>query len=153
MALKDVFKISFRTFFNPSAWFGYSWIKTQFSLTGQIFKRIFVPAKPARTETFNEAMKRLKVSAKDVDQLMTRYLSYAYIFLILAFSSLGYGLYVFIWHGSILHLLLTFACAVLFVAFAFQYHFWAFQIKERTLGCTFAKWRQSLFKMDKDKAA
>lgn len=36
--------------------------------------------------------------------------------------------------------LVSFAASFLFLAHAFKYHFWAFQIRTQKLGCTFGEW-------------
>ncbi len=64
MPIKDLFKVSRKTFFNPAGWVGYGWVKDQTILFWDLVRDQFKPAKPERTETFAEAVTRLKLSPK-----------------------------------------------------------------------------------------
>jgi intracellular multiplication protein IcmV len=142
MPIKDVVKISRKTFFNPTGWLGYDLLKAQFKVTVNILKNAFSPALPQRKETFTEALKRLKLSEQDVQSIEKNYFLYAVIIAALGVITVIFSGYLLFSQGAFIGFLLGLLCATLFFVYAFRYHFWYFQIKHRKLGCTFAEWRQ-----------
>jgi intracellular multiplication protein IcmV len=142
MALKDVVKLNRKTFVNPRGWLGYDLLKTQTLMLWDILKNAFTPAKPTRSETFEQAMQRLKLTEADVQESKESYFSYAIGFVILACVSLAASFYYLIQHGTFAGFLLGIATTGLFLAQAFRFHFWYFQIKHKKLGCTFDEWRK-----------
>jgi intracellular multiplication protein IcmV len=146
MALRDIFKISFKTFFNPAAWFGYARVKGGMVDTWTIMKGLFlVPeAAPERTETFAEALKRHGLTEASAEELRKDYLLYAFLLLLIGAFVLGFGFYLFFVKKIFSGMLLGIAVSALFAAQAFRYHFWSFQIKQRKLGCSFQEWRDAL---------
>jgi intracellular multiplication protein IcmV len=153
MALRDVFKISFKTFFNPSGWFGYARVKGGMVDTWTIMKGLFVVAEPERTETYAEALNRHGLTEASAEELRKDYLLYAFLLLLISVVSVGFGIYLFYANKSFTGMLLGIAVACLFSAQAFRYHFWSFQIKQRKLGCTFQEWRDALFGYNKGSGA
>jgi intracellular multiplication protein IcmV len=149
MAIKDVVKVSRKTFINPRAWFGYDAVKAQTKTIASIIKPIATPDKPVREETFKAATKRLELETRDLEITYNAYLTYAYLFLSLSLFSFTYGIYLILYHGTFLGLVLTLAVTGLFISQAFKYHFWAFQIKKAKLGCTFKEWRDETFGLKK----
>lgn len=142
MALKDVVKVSRKTFFNPRGWFGYDQVKSGFMVTWGVIRGLFIADQPTRTETFSEAMQRLNLTEEDVQSTAQHYFMYACLFLVLCVLTACASLYYLFHHGSLSACLLGFATAALFLSQAFRYHFWYFQIKVRKLGCTLAEWRR-----------
>lgn len=150
MAVKDVFKVDRKTFFNPQAWIGYDFLKDQNLDMFGIVKRLFYTAKPQREENFNQAMERLGLNENDLKEVQKDNYFYAWMFLLLAGSSLFLSFYMLVQHGSLSGLILGLAVMILFLAQAFRYHFWYFQIKHRKLGCTFEEWRHGKIQSSKD---
>lgn len=142
MALKDVFKVSRKTFFNPSGWLGYNEIKSYTRFLWETLKNLFIPAKPEHSETFEQALDRLHLTETDIQISAKHYLIYAIIFVVLAVGAIGYSFYLLLVHGTLAGWILSIAVAALFFSQAFRFHFWYFQIKHRKLGCTFAEWRR-----------
>lgn len=142
MAIKDVFKVSRKTFFNPRAWLGYDSLKDQTQTIGSFIKGAAQIQRPETTETYEEALKRLDLKEEDVATTGKIYLTYAIIFSILAVIDLVYGLYLLFHHGTFLGLVLSLGVFALLVAQVFRYHFWYFQIQSRRLGCTVEEWRE-----------
>lgn len=138
--LKDAVKISRKTFFNPTGWFGYQLFVSQTELTANFIRRLFVPEQAGRQETFAQAMTRMKLTEKDIQRIKQQYLYYTIFFIALGISVVLYGLYLLIHHGSFAGLLLAFATAGLALVNAFRFHFLWFQICHRKLGCTFNEW-------------
>jgi intracellular multiplication protein IcmV len=140
MAVKDIFKVSRKTFFNPSAWLGVNELTAYNRVIGDTLKTTFTPDKAQRKESFEQALKRLNLTEEDVQLRAKRYRLYSWIFA-------GFGLVLFLASFYYLFAYHTFAgwclammSAVLFAANAFRFDFWYFQIKHRKLGCTFNEW-------------
>lgn len=142
MALKDIVKVNRKTFVDPRSWLGYDALKEQSIGLWGFIKNLFVPAKAARVETFEQAMERLHISQDDLKNSEESYRAFAWVFAILTGLMGVFGFYALLHHGSLPSLILSFAVAALFAAQAFRFSFWAFQIKVRQLGCTFEEWRQ-----------
>ncbi|EKD73664.1 MAG: intracellular multiplication protein IcmV [uncultured bacterium] len=141
MALKDVVKVSRRTFFNPRGWSGYDLVKAQFAITWNILKNLFTPQTPLRQETFEEAMKRMHLSEEMLQDTSRNYLIFAYVFALFGLLTLVFSFYLLFHHGTAAGWILGLFSTALFFVFGFRYHFWHFQIKHRKLGCTFQEWR------------
>ncbi|MDX1900678.1 MAG: type IVB secretion system protein IcmV [Gammaproteobacteria bacterium] len=142
---KNAIKISRKTFFNPSGWIGYGLLKTQIQTTWDFVSNIFTPAEPARIETFEQAMQRLGLTEDSLQKTRTRYLITSAVFLVLALVTVVEGIRLLSQHGTFAGFVLAIPTAALFFVNAFRYHFWAFQIKKRKLGCTFQEWAESIF--------
>lgn len=142
MAIRDVFKVSRKTFINPRAWLGVDSLKEQTRTIGTFVKDAVKIRKPEITETFDEALQRLDMKEADTKKTARIYLSYALVFLALAVLDFFYGLYLVFHHGTFLGLVLALAVCALLLAQAFRYHFWYFQIRSHRLGCTVQEWRE-----------
>ena len=150
MGVKDIFKVSRKTFFNPREWIGFDLLKDQSKTIWSFFRSVTVPMQPERTESFKEAMARLNVSEQDLEPLAKRFFLYALFFLGLTILNAIYGFYLLLHHHAFLGLVLAIAVCGLLLAQAFKYHFWYFQIKNRKLGCTIGEWRRGkIDSMDK----
>lgn len=143
MAVRDVFKISRKTFFNPKAWLGWSSIKSLNEYFYSFFSSQFkTKTRTGRSETFSEAIQRQGLNEEDLQDIEAAYQAYSWFFLILAFSSLGLSAYLLIHYVSVLGFILGLSVVLLFAAQAFRYDFWFLQVKYRTLGFTFQEWKQ-----------
>lgn len=140
MAVKDIFKISRKTFFNPSGWLGYNELKAYNKIIWANVKGLFIPAKPDRTETFEEAMQRLDLTEGNIQQTAKQYLIYAIFFVIIAGIAFATGFFLLIAYGTFSGWMLATASTAILLTQAFRFHFWHFQIKHRKLGCTFDEW-------------
>src|SRR6185437_12758273 len=108
MALKDVFKVSRKTFFDPAAWFGYSSIKAVTRTIWDTTKDLFVaPEAPPRVETFEEAMQRFNLTDANLPRIQQRYFIYALAFVCLGVAVLLYGLYLLFSHHTFAGFLLA----------------------------------------------
>lgn len=142
MAIKDIFKISFKTYFNPSAWLDLNAIRAQNIAIWSIVRGLFIPAKPQRIETFEESMKRQNLTEADIKDAYDSYTAYSIVFLIMAAALVIFSFYLLFIYLTFSGWILALAAAGLSLAQAFRYDFWAFQIKNRKLGCTFAEWKR-----------
>jgi intracellular multiplication protein IcmV len=139
---KQVLKVNRKTFFNPRGWLGYDQLKAQTLFLFAYLKQLFIPAKPDRIETFEEAVARLNLSEADIKEMRETYFYYSVLFLAIAVVAFLSSFYFIIVHGSFSGWLLTMAVSALLGAQAFRYNFWYFQIKNRKLGCTYKEWIQ-----------
>ncbi|OGT42653.1 MAG: hypothetical protein A3F42_03865, partial [Gammaproteobacteria bacterium RIFCSPHIGHO2_12_FULL_37_34] len=140
MAVRQVFKVSRKTFFNPRGWFGYDGFKEDTKTIWGIVIDLFSPPATAQEETFEEAMQRLELSESDLQSTARHYYFYILFFAILGTGILFYAFYLIFQYHLFWPWLLAMSIAALFYVYAFRYHFWIFQIKRRKLGCTFAEW-------------
>lgn len=147
MALKDIFKVSRKTFFNPLSWGGYAEVKGTTLTIINIIRGLFIQQEGSgRTETFEQALKRLNVSEEELQGRTQNYFYFALLFFLCGILSVVFSFYLLIRHHTFAGFLLGLAAAALFESQAFRYHFWYFQIESRKLGCTFEEWRQYLYK-------
>ncbi len=145
MALKDIFKVSGKTFFNPAGWVGFNDVKNHTNVIWSIIRELFIPpANEARTETFAEAMQRLGTTEEEAAQRGETYFNYALFFITLCVLLVVYAFYLAIVHRTVAGFALGLVSAGLFAAQAFKYHFWYSQIKLRKLGLTYQQWLDSL---------
>lgn len=147
MALKDIVKVTRKTYFNPRGWFDYDNFKAQtlnvVALFKQVFRPVFNPTTAGHAETFHQAVQRYKLTEHDLAQISRNYLIFAIFFLLLSVGLLALCLY-YLLHFHFLAAIVTVGIMVLMLAQAFKYHFWHFQIKQRKLGCTFEEWRRGI---------
>ena len=142
MAVKDIFKISRKTFVDPKAWLGYDVLKDNTKTFWAFFKAVFFPETPKaeRKETFEEAVARLELTEENIQNIDKNYVLFAFIF-----GVAGLGLFIFalflLFDAAFLGCLLALSGAAILLSKAFKFHFWHFQIKHRKLGCTFDEWR------------
>ena len=151
MPLKNVVKISRKTFFNPKGWFGYDFLVAQLRITRDLLKDIYTPAEAKRQETFEQAMVRLKLSEKDIKEREKNFLLYAIILASVSVVVFIFSCYLLIHHGTLSGMILGLVSTILLLVYAFRYHFWYFQIKQRKLGCTFDEWLQSIVPFGKER--
>lgn len=141
MAVKDVLKVTRKTFFNPSAWVDARGIAYQHNAIMDIIKSMFRRNLPERSETFEQAMKRQNLTDKDIQNGIATYRALAFVFLLFGVALIAYTIFLLV-HSTPLGGLLAFAASALFFAQAFRFDFWAFQMRERKLGLRFADWKR-----------
>jgi intracellular multiplication protein IcmV len=90
-------------------------------------------------ETFAEAVERYGLSEKDLKVKYKGFINQAYLFLFFALLVICYAIYLVFQH-HILSGLVTFAMAVMLMILGLRSHFWAFQISQRKIGCTWREW-------------
>jgi len=103
------------------------------------FQELLRPIQPKRKETFEEAVKRQRISKKALRDMQFQYFMIAITFLILGVIVFIYCLY----HLSNLHFrgaFVSLGLMSLILTMAFRYHFWYIQIKHRRLGFTLMAW-------------
>lgn len=141
MPLPKVLKVTRKTFFDPTSWIGYDDLKAQNKTLFQIIFSLFVIPKAEKSETFEEAMQRFNISLPQADSIASRYKRYAILFVVAGLATLSFAVYLLFFPVILTGFLLGIATAALLLVQAFKYDFWAFQIRHRKLGCTFAEWK------------
>ncbi|OGT60087.1 MAG: hypothetical protein A3F14_06485 [Gammaproteobacteria bacterium RIFCSPHIGHO2_12_FULL_43_28] len=144
MAIRDILKISRKTYFNPKGWIDYEALKYQNRTILTILKDLFTPATPTHQETFEEAIARFGLKEEEIEDALKTYRAYAFLFLMLGILAFIYAFYLLFRYTSFSGWLLSLAVTGLFCAQSFKYDFWAFQIKRRKLGATFSEWKNHL---------
>jgi len=145
MAIRDLLKVSRKTFFNPSGWINFDAILQNNRIILGTLRGVFKAPEPRREESFQQALERLGIKETEADQIAARYYRWAVLFLVLSIVALLYTAYLFFRHTTFTGLLLGLAATALLLSQAFQYHFWSFQIRCRKLGATYKEWKQYLF--------
>lgn len=143
MAIRQVLKISRKTFFNPSGWLDYAALKEQNRTIISVLGNLFARPATNKQETFAQAMQRLHLKEEDIESTKNNYRVYALIFLVLSLLSFFYTFYLLFRYHSLLDWLLGMGVTGLFVSQAFKYDFWALQLRQRKLGLTFADWKKA----------
>lgn len=129
----------FSRIFNVRSWVDFDRTKsfTLYLVNG--FKRMFVPQKNESGETFDEAMSRLNLSEKELQDRKTALYRLSLLMSAAAILIFGYAIY-HVLYGSYRAVIVSLVVMLIALALAFRYHFWYFQIKERKLGCTMQEW-------------
>jgi len=133
-----------KPFVDIPAWVGYDQLKDNAKKIGKNIRDLFVPQKAERTETFEEALARLKLTEADLMARQKEFKRLVIIFSLMGLIILGYTFYLFM-EGSFRGGIASFALSCLVFSYTFRYHFWLFQIRQRKLGCTLREWLDSGF--------
>ena len=143
MAVRDAFKFSWKTFFNPSAWIDYSGLVSQNKAIATVLTNLKAVPAAGTPETFEEAVQRQGLTEKDLQDGIASYRALALVFFLLAAFSFVYAAYLIIVYRTVLGMTLGLVVASLFFSQAFKYDFWALQMRKRTLGLTFEDWKRN----------
>lgn len=144
MPVRDIFKVKFSTFLNPSGWLDLDSLIITNRTLWDVLRGLFTVPKVDRQETFEQAMARYGLKEKDIKERISTYKRFALFFLAIALILVIYSFYLLIHKTTFLGWLLGMAVSTLFLAQAFRYDFWAFQLKQRKLGASFEEWKRSL---------
>lgn len=147
MAIKDILKVNRKTFFAPFDWFGYRQVKeTTLWIWATVRGLFFIPAEPARKETFEEAKVRLRLTEEDIKETEKDYYFYALLFLGCAIVAFIGGFILLVKFKTLSGFILALATTGIFLSQAFRNHFLYFQIHMRKLGCTYEEWKRFTLK-------
>ncbi|MBU0456275.1 MAG: type IVB secretion system protein IcmV [Pseudomonadota bacterium] len=137
------FRVVFGGFVKPMVnvpgWIGYRHLKSNTANLFGWLRSTFSPQSSQRKETFSEAMQRLEITEDDLVKRSKSLLSHTYLYLAISGIALFYMGYL-LFQGHLFVALITLLIAVFFLVKAYVSHLWYFQIKHRTLGCTFKDW-------------
>lgn len=127
---------------NVKAWIGWDIIKSSSRYVYNLGKGLFVPQKAEYTETFQEALTRLNLSAEDMKLRQKEFMRLFLVYGAIGVAIVIYSLYLF-YMMDFMGGLLAIVVASLAFALAFRFHFWIFQIKHKKLGCSVHEWWHS----------
>lgn len=142
MAVRDIFKVTRKTFFNPAGWIDFDSLRNQTSMLYSVLKTMYQPVKSERNETFEEAMQRLNVTDKDLAEMSATYQAYTLLFIVLGIGVFCYALYLLFVYHSITGLMLGLGATAMLLGQAFKYDFWRLQITKRQLGLSLNDWKR-----------
>lgn len=144
MAVRDFFKLSRKTFIDPTGWIDFDKLKIQNRTLWDVLSALFTVPRAEQTETFEEATKRLGLTEADIEGIRKNYRMYALLFLVIGLITFFYTFYILFAHTSYTGFIIGMAVSALFFSQAFRYDFWSFQIRNRRLGATFTEWKKSI---------
>lgn len=144
MAIRDIFKVSRKTFFNPAAWLDFNAVRAHTILVWTTLANLFTPPRPLREETFEQAMTRLHLTEPDVKSIAQTYRQYAIFFFIIGLLGFCYAFYLLFRYWTFIGFLIGLCMTALFITQAFKYDFWSLQMRKRKLGLTFEDWQKSI---------
>lgn len=138
-AIKKGFKWTFKPFVNVHEWLGLRNLAMMTRGLVTTISAVFSPRKIERTESFEEAIKRLNLTPQDLKEKQNSFFKIALSMGALGAICLIYMLYL-LWSGFLGAGLIAFVVALIIFAYAFRFHFWYFQLKNKKLGCTVKEW-------------
>lgn len=141
MAIRDVVKVSRKTFFDPKAWFGWNEVKLQSTAIFSILRDLFSISTPAREETFEQAIARFNIAEEDVERIAKRYLHFTWFFVVCFLIVFAYAFFLLFTYHVFFAFLMALAVATFFLGQAFRFHFWHYQLSVRRLGVTYTEWK------------
>lgn len=136
-----------RRIFNFRRMADYDRVKNYTQYLSDLAKVYFVPSSSTTQNSFEDARAKLNLTDDDLQEKQRALRRLSMLMLILALLFLAYAIYQFI-YGSYLGGIPSCTLCCIALALAFRYHFWAFQIQSRKLGCTFSEWRKRNIRED-----
>lgn len=146
MGFRSRTKKMVKPFINVRYWASWDEHKSHWENLKELAVATFFPTiETEREESFDEAVTRLDVSETTIRARMRQCLGFALFFFIAGLCSATYTAYL-LYSKEFAVSFLSIGVTSLLFSYAFRYHFWYFQIKNRRLGCTFKDWWQSKIK-------
>jgi len=136
----------FKSFVDIRSWISYDEIKANSKSTYSLFKRFFTKksAKIICLETFDEAVLRLKLTEKQIQDRKKIFLYSALIYLFISLILIAYAAYL-VKKLHILPAMFTLMLALFILALMYREHLWYMQMCKKKLGCNFAEWLEFVF--------
>ncbi len=128
-----------RFFFDVRKWSDFDRTRRSTLYLINSFKRLFVPNSPTETNSFDEAVQRYNLSADDLVLQRRALWRLSMLMCVIATGVFGYALYC-LTYGAQRAFFLSIIVSMIALVLAFRYHFWSFQIDNRTLGCSLKQW-------------
>lgn len=133
-----------KPFVNFPQWMGLGQITTVGKDIKDTTVSLLKQPKAVRQETFEQAIARLRLSEKDLQQRMQYFLRMTMFYCGVAVLLFIYAIYL-MFTGELAAFFLSFVLTLMALSFAFRQHFWYFQLKHRKLGCTVKDWLNGAF--------
>ncbi len=134
---------------NVRSWIDYDRTRDSLKYLRDGFKKLFVPQIHAPEKDFEDVVKEKKLTEEDLQKQQKALKLNSLLMLLFAGAVFVYFLYNLI-HLYIMASLLSLVVTGLGLVLAFRYHFWAFQIQQRKLGCTIGEWYRVGLKGEKE---
>ena len=133
---------------NVSEWANYDGVRESASWLVTLCRKVFKITEPTHRETFDDAMRRLKLTEENIQQRRRffRFMTWLYSFF---FSALLIYTHVYLYAqtDSLSFLLVGYCVSLVLLAQAFRYSYWHCQVAKRQLGCTLKVWFSWLLKV------
>lgn len=129
----------FRNVINIRYWADWDRVKAFTLYLGNGFMNLFTPHETQVTESFDEAMTRLKLNEADIQLKQKSLFRLSMVMVAVAAAIFIYACYQ-LFFGSFKACIVSLVVMMIALVLAFRYHFWYFQIKQRKLGCTYEEW-------------
>jgi len=129
----------FNRIFKIQYWSDSERVKGFFQYILELFQHLFViQPKPAK-ESFEAVQERLKLTDEALLIKQQSLFRLSILMCVFACSMFWYAIYQY-FYGSFFAIVLSCVVSWLALAFAFRYHFWYFQIRQKKLGCSLRVW-------------
>ena len=132
-------KKTVKPFINITRWLDMETLLQNGRGIAELARKLFIPAKATYREDFEQAVQRLDLSENDIQQRIKQFSLYARVFFSCTLLLLGYIIYLMA-VGAFMAFFASFGLMMVTLGQAFRYHFWAYQMKQRRLGCRFSDW-------------
>ena len=131
-----------KPFVNFPHWMGWKQLSADSKGVVALAKSFFSlkKKKTIRSETFDEAKSRLKLTEENLSARQKTFLQMAIAYLVMGLLLLAYTVYVIAEGTTISGVILSLILTLSAFAMSYREHLWYFQMKQRRLGCTFKEW-------------
>lgn len=129
-----------RSIFNPKVWMDYETVRNStFYLKDGMSKLFRLQKKNQNVESFEETIAQMGLDEEKLNSQKKALFRLSLLMVLLALLVFGYSL------GHLLEqnyhaAAASFVIFLVVLAMGFRYHFWYYQLKERTLGCGIKEW-------------
>lgn len=139
----------FNRIFKIKYWSDAERIQGFFQYIQELFQRLFVlQPKPAK-ESFEAVQERLQLTDEALLIKQRSLFRLSILMCVFALAMLVYTAYQ-CFYGYFFAIILSGIVSLLALTFAFRYHFWYFQIRQKKLGCSLRVWfREGLLRRDR----
>lgn len=101
-----------------------------------------------QADDFADVIAQLGLTEADLEAKCQQFIRQSLFFVVLGLAAFFYMCYMIIVSNYYVAMV-SFLISILIFSYAFRSHFWAYQIKQRRLGCTFKQWWRSVLTGDK----
>ena len=128
-----------RSLVNFPAWMGWKDLSRNASFIKSMVVSLLTVSKAEHQETYEEAVERLNLSSKELQQRQQGFLQMAILYFILMLLLMAYAVYL-VFVGTLTAVLMSSVLVLVTASLAFREHFWYFQMKQKRLGCSLKSW-------------
>lgn len=130
----------FKSFVNVSKWVSYDEVTGNVKLARGLLRRLFFRnLKAVNSETYEESVARLHLTAEQLQQRKKVFLYSALVYGMLALLLFIYFFYLLL-NLRLLAAFIDLILLTLMTVSAYREHFWYMQMQEKKLGCSFNDW-------------